>query len=384
MRVLFFVEPFPVRGAPLEYRWVVEQWFRLGRGLAQRGVTPLFAVSDALKGAFPDAGAPLFCPSDFGVDYAAPESQALVDQDWVRLMSDPNEPTWRPFVEQLLERTRPDAVVSWTVNAPLRAATAARSLLLMHQELGLMRAPNPMTYFADPVGLNGASALAQVWPQVREQALTLSQERELEWLSSEALPGSGQARDAIARTLGLAPGRRTLAIFLQVSRDSNVLMWPRVAGNAGLVSLFLNATRGSDFQIVVKPHPGEAELPPVCAAEGVRRLPAGTTTEAILDIADAVCTINSTLQWASRRSRAARLFTPSANRRMRDAAARATWGTAWRSCGARCRVNRSGSTRARSASGAGWFISCLFATWSRRRRCTIRRLFAAGWRGGAG
>ena len=158
-----------------------------------------------------------------------------------------------------------------------------------------MRAPNPVTYFTDPVGLNGASALAQVWPQVGDQALSVAQERELEWLAAQALPGSGQAREAIAAILGLAPGRRTLAVFLQVSRDSNVLMWPRVAGNAALVKLVLDATRGLDYQIVVKPHPREAELPPAGLAGGIRPLPPGISTEAILEIADAVFTINSSV-----------------------------------------------------------------------------------------
>jgi len=295
MRVLFFVEPFPVRGAPLEFRWVAEQWLGLGVELSRRGITPLFAVSDALKGVLPRSGAPLSCPADLGVSYQAPDSPALVDRDWVRLMTEADDPAWRPFVEKLLEQTRPDVVVTWTINAPLRAATAARRLLLMHQELGLMRAPNPQSYFADPRGLNGASALSEVWPQVREQALTVAQERELDWLASDALARPGQAREASLRSLGLAQDRRTLAIFLQVSRDSNVLMWSRVAGNEGLVNLVLDATRGLNFQVVVKPHPREPELPRACAAAGIRPLPPGTSTETVFDVADAVCTVNSSV-----------------------------------------------------------------------------------------
>ena len=93
MRVLFFAEPFPVRGAPLEYQWVAEQWLALGRGLASCGVTSSFAVSDAVKGALRGAEAPLLCPADFGVEFKAPASPALVDQDWIRLMTDANHPT---------------------------------------------------------------------------------------------------------------------------------------------------------------------------------------------------------------------------------------------------------------------------------------------------
>ncbi|QRK05448.1 hypothetical protein JQX13_35520 [Archangium violaceum] len=190
MRVLFFVEPFPVRGRPLDFQWVVGRWLALSQELTRRGASPLFAVSDAIKAARPDAAPWLLSPADLGVSPALPEEPAQLDAEWVRLMTDPDMPIWHPFIEALLERTRPDAVVTWTVNAPLRAATAERGIVLMHQELGPMRPPNPVLYFADPRGVNGASSLPDVWPMVREQPLTLEQELELEWLRTEAMAPS--------------------------------------------------------------------------------------------------------------------------------------------------------------------------------------------------
>jgi hypothetical protein len=293
MRILFFSEPFPVRGRPLDFQWVVGRWLTVSQGLSRLGATPLFAVSDAMKAARPDAAPWLLSPADFGVHPVLPEEPAQLDAEWVRLMTDPDMPIWRPFIEALLERTRPDAVVTWTVNAPLRAATAARGIVLMNQELGPMRPPNPMLYFADPQGVNGGSSLPEVWPVVREQPLTQAQEQELKWLYTEGLAPSPLRREELSRRLGLVPGRRVLAVFLQVPRDSNVLTWSRLRSVEALLELVTEATSPEHHQVLVKPHPLHPVHPRV-EARHVRAVP-DVPTESLLEVADAVLTINSSV-----------------------------------------------------------------------------------------
>lgn len=293
MKVLFFAEPFPVRGQPLDFQWVVSRWLSVSQGLVRLGATPLVAVSDAIKAARPDAAPWLLSPADLGVRPHLSEDPAQLDAEWVRLMTDPDMPPWRDFVEVLLDRTRPDAVVSWTMNAPLRAATSARGIVLMHQELGPMRPPNPMLYFADPQGVNGGSSVSELWPQVREQPLTPEQEQELEWLRTEAMAPSPLSREEISRRLGLVPGRRVLAVFLQVPRDSNILVWSRLRAPTGLLELVTAATSPDSHHVLVRPHPAHAVEPEVAAShvQVVKDLPA----EALLEVADAVLTINSSV-----------------------------------------------------------------------------------------
>ena len=293
MKILFFAEPFPVRGRPLDFQWVVGLWLSLSQGLSQLGATPLFAVSEAIKAARPDAAPWLLSPADFGVHPVLPQEPGQLDAEWVRLMTDPDMPVWRPFIEALLERTRPDAVVTWTVNAPLRAATAARGIVLMNQELGPMRPPNPLLYFADPQGVNGGSSLPEVWPVVREQPLTREQERELKWLYTEGMAPSPLRREELSRRLGLVPGRRVLAVFLQVPRDSNILTWSRLRSAEALLELVTEATSPERHQVLVKPHPFHPVHPRV-EARHVQAVP-DVPTESLLEVADAVLTINSSV-----------------------------------------------------------------------------------------
>ena len=294
MRVLFFLEPFPVRGRPLDYLWVLERWLSVSQGLARLGASPLFAVSDAVKAARPELASSLLSPADFAVRPDLPEAPDLLDAEWVRLMTEPDLPVWRPFIEALLERTRPDAVVSWTVNAPLRAATAARGIVLMHQELGPMRPPNSMLYFADPRGVNGDSSLPEVWPTLREQPLTPAQQQEVDCLCTELMASPPGGREETARSLGLVPGRKVLSVFLQVPRDSNVLAWSRLEGNEELLRLVTAATSPDSHHVLVRPHPAHPLLPAQLEASHVRQvqdLPA----EALINVSDAVLTVNSSV-----------------------------------------------------------------------------------------
>ncbi|QRK05446.1 hypothetical protein JQX13_35510 [Archangium violaceum] len=100
------------------------------------------------------------------------------------------------------------------------------------------------------------------------------------------------SREEIARRLELTPGRRVLAVFLQVPRDSNTLRWSRLGGSE-LLELVTAATSPEQHHVLVRPHPHHP-LPPRTLASHVKlvqELPA----EALLEVADAVLTINSSV-----------------------------------------------------------------------------------------
>ena len=48
MRILYFLEPFPVRRRPLDYLWVADRWASALADLERRGATVCWASSDAL------------------------------------------------------------------------------------------------------------------------------------------------------------------------------------------------------------------------------------------------------------------------------------------------------------------------------------------------
>jgi hypothetical protein len=286
MRVLFFLEPFPVRRQPLDFLWVADRWHRTAQDLAKLGVEVGWAASDEVARARPDLSA--LSPQSLGFDLPIVVSDAESDAGWAELMRNPSHPTWHAVVSAMLDAQRPDAVISWTVNAPLRSECEHRNIVLMHQELGPLRAPLVPLFFADPRGVNGASSVQAVWPALCAEPWTARHEAELATYLRRCYPVP-EVNTEVRRALGLDAHRRVVVLFGQVPRDSNILAWSRV-DSFGLVSAIRDAADPARFQVVVKRHPAVPSDP---LPEGIVVAPPTLSARALVAAADAVATINS-------------------------------------------------------------------------------------------
>lgn len=293
LRVLFFLEPFPVRGRPADYQWIFDRWNAIAGGLEALGVATSFLTSETLCDANSGKAARLRCPRDFGHSFAAPLEPAALDAAWVSLMTHPDDPTWRPLVEAALDWAKPDVVVAWVMNAPLKALCDARGIVLMFQEAGLVRAPDPLLYYCDPHGVNGCSAVQEAFAAFRDRALDLAEEHALDLALGELLAPVPPSVPEVERLLELAPGRKVLGVFLQVARDSNLLAWPRIAGNLALARLAVQVHDASTWQVVVKPHPNDPDVLPALRELGCTIAPPSLPSRSLLEACDAVFTINS-------------------------------------------------------------------------------------------
>ncbi len=291
MKVLFFLEPFPVRGRPLDLLAVLERWEQLAKGLEQHGVTTAFVTSDAVARARPAFEFPVIHPRALGFAPAVAEEPAPLDSQWVELMRSAVSP-WRHFIDAALDLHRPDVVVTWTPNAPLRASTRRRHIPLLHQELSPLRGPELSMFCCDPQGLSAASAVRAAWPMQRARVLSPVEDRRLDDVIEELLTPPLPTPLDLIRELAPDPARRTLAVFLQAPRDSDVLTYSRVPSGRGLLHLVASAVDPTHHEVLVKLHPADVISRADVERLGFRAVRSDLPSMALVRIADAVLTLN--------------------------------------------------------------------------------------------
>jgi glycosyltransferase involved in cell wall biosynthesis len=297
-RLLFFLQPLPLYNDPLVYQRFLERYLLLGRQYRELGWDVSYSTTAELKSLYGLAQA--FAPEDFG--YAPPLP------DWRRTYSkslspdcpldDPDLQFWADYTRWVLDRARPDAIFAWNKNTLLDRIAAERGVAVIHNELGLDRAPRPVTYYFDPQGINAESSLRRVWERYRHFHLPPCCQELVDLYRSLYLePWLGPvARTETLESLGLDPARRTVLIPMQVENDSNVL------GNSpfrSMVEFCETVQRGipeGEWNVIVKPHPADpaphTQLP--ADLRGVRVVAAQHPTGPLLKAADVVCTISST------------------------------------------------------------------------------------------
>jgi len=144
----------------------------------------------------------------------------------------------------------------------------------------MLRAPNPMGYYSDSRGVNVRSGFSAEFADYREQQSELAVEAALVRLQQmeESYRFRGTSR---------VP---TILILLQVQDDSNIIMGSPFFSMAEYVQHVVGVVEGSDYKVVVKPHPLD-EVPAL-----PEHVLVADKEESIADLiasADVVFTINS-------------------------------------------------------------------------------------------
>lgn len=278
-RVVFYTLPLALRERPTLFSSIVDVYLPLAKKFADDGWECVFVGSNELKKEYPAFSHTWISPDSYNCDYPDAQHTDWLN-DWKCLLNKEPLGFHDRFVETLIDNVDPDLVFCWNYDGSLETVCAAKGVPLLFNELGMMRAPNPMAYYSDSHGVNVRSSFSAEFADYREQQSELSVEAALARL--QQMEDSYRFRGATR-----AP---TILILLQVQDDSNIIMGSPFSSMADYVQHVLAVVEGSDYKVVVKPHPLD-EVPVL-----PEHVLVADKKESITDLiasADVVFTINS-------------------------------------------------------------------------------------------
>lgn len=287
--VLFYTLPLVIRQDPLLFACIFDRYIELAKSYEALGWRCVFAGTDQLAEALRDR-ADWRSPGKLGVDY--PQGGDWMEP-WKAILAGQPLPFHQAYLEKLMDDVNPDIVYCWNFDGLLREVCNARSVTLSFNELGLSRAPNPVVYYSDPVGVNSTASMTAFWQaycdRLRAGAIKVDHRLRAERIRPNYQVTAARKKELCTR---LAPRKgRYLLVLLQVSDDSNIVAGSRFASMQDYVD-YCVAEVGGLIDIVVKPHPAE----PFAlrqSREGVAVAATDDNTCELIAAAEAVATINS-------------------------------------------------------------------------------------------
>jgi GT2 family glycosyltransferase/acetyltransferase-like isoleucine patch superfamily enzyme len=278
-RVVFYTLPLILRERPTLFSSIVDVYLPLANKFADEGWECVFVGSDELRDEYPEFRHSWISPAAYGADYAQSSHPDWI-ADWKCLLNKQPLAFHDRFVASLIEQVEPDLVFCWNYDGSLETACQARNVPLIFNELGMLRAPNPMAYYSDTRGVNVRSGFSAEFAEYQLQAADLPKNAALTKLAQMEDLYRFQGADRVP----------TVLILLQVQDDSNIIMGSPFASMAEYVRHVLAAVDGAPFTVVVKPHPLD-EVPDLPGHVQV-----ANKEDSITDLiagADVVFTINS-------------------------------------------------------------------------------------------
>jgi len=278
-RVVFYTLPLVLRERATLFSSIVDVYLPLANKFSDEGWECIFVGSDELKAQYPDFRHAWISPSSYGCEYPV-SGNAQWLEDWRCLLNKQPLKFHDHFVTALIDNVDPDLVFCWNYDGRLETVCAANDVPLLFNELGMLRAPNPMAYYSDTRGVNVRSGFAVEFAEYRQQTGAQPTEEALERLAqmeeSYRLEGNQQLPTAL--------------ILLQVQDDSNIIMGSPFASMAEYVDHVLTVIGNKDYRVIVKPHPLDEvpELP-----EHVEVADREHSITQLIASADVVFTINS-------------------------------------------------------------------------------------------
>lgn len=289
-KVLFYLQPMVLRGDPLLFSCIVDRYEPLARSFAELGWVGHFCGSDELAETRGNNGFEWHCPGQVGLSY--PKDQWLTA--WRSILIGEELPIHADYINQMLGEVKPDLIFCWNFDAELKANCDRRGIIVVFNELGLTREPNPLVYYADVEGVNATASMRRQWvayegsTEMRADLQTGNTLRREKLLLNYEL--TEERRLDIVGAYGKSDG--FVLVLLQVSDDSNILAGSPFGSMQAFVEECLAAV-DSSTTVVVKPHPAEPHaLQDVNERLFLIASPDHTTPE-LIAAADAVFTINS-------------------------------------------------------------------------------------------
>lgn len=278
-RVVFYTLPLILRDRPTLFSSIVDVYLPLANKFADEGWECIFVGSDELKAEYPDFRHAWISPGIYNCDYSQSAHPDWLN-DWKCLLNKEPLAFHDQFVGLLVDNVEPDLVFCWNYDGSLETACAAKDVPLIFNELGMLRAPNPMAYYSDVRGVNVRSGFSAEFAEYQQQSGSLptdaARERLAEMEESYRFQGSTRTPTAL--------------ILLQVQDDSNIIMGSPFASMAEYVKHVLATVADSPYKVIVKPHPLDdvPDLP-----EHVQIANKEESIAELIACADVVFTINS-------------------------------------------------------------------------------------------
>ncbi|MDO9148510.1 MAG: glycosyltransferase [Hydrogenophaga sp.] len=288
--VLFYLQPLVLRNDPLLFSCIVDRYEPLAKSFENLGWTSHFCGSDELVAACGNNGFRWHGPA--GADVRYPTDNWLAH--WRSILLGEELSFHARYLERMLDEVQADIVFCWNFDGVLKKICEKREIVVVFNELGLSREPNPLVYYSDPEGVNATASMRRQWLDYADSTA----------MRADLAATSSLRRDKIVVNYLLTDERRRevlsdygascgfILLILQVSDDSNIVAGSPFGSMQAFVDQCVSAVAGS-ATVVVKPHPAEA--PPLKDSDDRRFVIANSahTTQELIAAADAVFTINS-------------------------------------------------------------------------------------------
>jgi hypothetical protein len=326
MRILYYLEPHPIRNSYTEH--VVHSNFILplldkctNAGVTYRVLSNHYAI-DAVMQKFPELALNYLYPTEKEtkqIDAFMMEWGEATIKTWLDLVRGDGEVS--RVYEDILERVYSifpfDLLIGWSDNGAANSFCKKRGLPVMHMELGPTRKPFIESIYFDLAGTNGFCIPFN--KGVPEELLTTKRFAAGSWLAamdrrynSTEVPGKfDQASQFHASPITefLWKWPQTLYVPIQLADDLNCLLHSRFDSPKHFLQSSMPAWLDQGYAVVIKGHPAAAsriynlrrqqELKEYVATLGERVMYVEKTNEAdniaLMSQSDFVCSVNSSV-----------------------------------------------------------------------------------------
>lgn len=246
-RVLFFVEPMPIRTGPTAFALAARQFARLAERLARipRVHTAMVCHHTLTE---PLRGVAWLSPGAHGMPAVRPGDWR---ERWAEQLHGHLQDDWRAFYEQVLEAFAPTVVYIWNTNPAFEALCRERQLPLLYVELGGIRTVSGSRMSVDPLGFGAGSALATSVLPVSDD---MAAEWGWRWAAEHVLDEAQDLRPVADRQ----PGARAphVVLPLQYEDDVNWLLHPTFRDSVHFVDEVVpRLLDGGVERVTIRVHP---------------------------------------------------------------------------------------------------------------------------------
>jgi GT2 family glycosyltransferase len=278
-KVLFYTLPLVLRERPTLFSSIVDVYLPLAQQFAADGWDCVFVGTDELRGEYPAFAHEWISPGALSRRYPDWMRSDWL-QEWTGILTGCPPEFHQDFVNALILQAQPDLVFCWNIDSALEAVCSEQNISLIFNELGMLRPPNPLTYFSDPRGVNARSSFGSQFLHSNACSQAADLDRAVDRL--KALEELYQPPENVAPTGCL--------ILLQVRDDSNAITGSPFETMSEFVHCVMDVVAPSGITVIVKPHPLDEvpELP-----TNVKVADKTAQIEKLIGSVDVVFTLNS-------------------------------------------------------------------------------------------
>lgn len=274
MRVLFYIEPHPLRDSQVHFRAVAKEFLPLlvstphldARMFANR------ATFDQIKESLSPHEKRLILPTDEEEAIFARYSQDWITvgvKAWLELMAGTGKVSddYQEVLERIWQRFPFDIIVHWGENGAVTRFIKDRTITRIAMELGCTRPPFLDTLVMDPYGTNGAGMVPKLSidelreivgsvPMSRQEAmLAYSQSIEAKPYAQQFQPLPGDLVHRVSRAEKLA------FLPLQLFDDANLLRFSPYETLSDVVLDVVPKLAAAGYTTIITPHPATKHRP---------------------------------------------------------------------------------------------------------------------------